>query len=206
MKPIVVAISGGSGSGKTTFGKRLQAKLGSDNCSILAQDSYYRDQSEKFDHDGGSVNFDHPDAIEFSLMGEHLDLLSQLKPIEVPVYDFTSHTRQSLATSFDPSPVILVDGILILSQEVVHSRCDKKIYISCDEQIRFERRLRRDTVERGRTPEGVHSQFYSQVKPMHDQFVEPSQKIADLIIEQHLFDEQVDRVYRELLILLSARA
>lgn len=174
----LIAVCGGSGSGKTTFARRLVEILGEDHCEILSQDRYYIDQSARFKEDGGDVNFDHPSAIDFDLMAKHLRRLSTGKPIEAPIYDFATHKRLSQTTRFEAKPVIIVDGILVLSQETIRDAIDASVFIDIPEAVRFERRLRRDTIERGRTPEGVEKQFLKQVKPMHDQFVEPSKTFA----------------------------
>ncbi len=198
MSSFVVCIAGGSGSGKTTFAKKLQQKLGEENCHILGQDSYYIDQSSRFDHDGGSVNFDHPDAIEFTLMAKHLRDLKNNQTIQVPIYDFATHSRKEKTQEIQPSKIVLVDGILILSQECLRDEFDLSLFISCSEETRFERRLKRDTVERGRTPEGVRKQFFNQVKPMHDEFVEPSMQYADIIVEQNEFELMLETIYNRL--------
>ena len=195
----ILGISGGSGSGKTTFAELLNSRLhesfGESVCSVLAQDSYYIDQSSRFDHDGGSVNFDHPDAIDFELLGHHLFDLKRGKSVEVPIYDFKTHSRLDQVKSFDGREIILVDGTLILSQECVRNVLDLSVFIDTPEQLRFDRRLRRDIEERGRTPEGVHKQFYSQVKPMHDLFVGPSMDHADFCASDLLgFDTLLDQM------------
>ncbi|MCB9027006.1 MAG: uridine kinase [Bdellovibrionaceae bacterium] len=177
---LLIGVSGGSGSGKTTFARQLFDYLGPDSCSILYQDSYYFDQSRNFKGDG-SINYDHPRAIDFSLMSLHLELLKEGKPIEVPQYCFKTHKRLKETTHFAPKPVIVIDGILILSQPRVRSLFDVSVYIDTPEEERFRRRLERDVQERGRTPEGVIKQFAATVKPMHDQFVESSKKFANFV-------------------------
>ncbi|EQC43992.1 uridine kinase [Bacteriovorax sp. Seq25_V] len=188
----IIGIAGGSGSGKTTFARRLRDRLGIENSEVLGQDSYYIDQSNKFDHDGGSVNFDHPASLEFSLMATHLRTLKEGRTIEVPIYDFATHKRQAETITLTPKKIIFVDGILIFSQPEVVKCLDYKIFIDCEEGLRFERRLNRDVKERGRTPEGVKAQFENQVKPMHDEFVEPSKVVADDIVNVTNFDEKVE--------------
>ncbi|APJ05154.1 uridine kinase [Silvanigrella aquatica] len=173
----IIAISGGSGSGKTTAAKQLQQFLGNDDCKILSQDNYYHDHSDKFSGDG-SVNFDHPDAIDFHLMAQHLKLLSENKAVEVPIYDFVTHTRKKETIPFKPTKFIIVDGILILSQEILRPHFDFAIFIDIAEETRYSRRLKRDVEERGRHPEGVKIQFDSFVKPMHEMFVQPSRVFA----------------------------
>lgn len=175
---IIIGISGGSGSGKTTFARQLLEHLGDDRCAILAQDHYYIDQSAHFKGDGENVNFDHPSAIDFELLRQHLLALKGGNPVEVPIYDFVTHTRQRECTPFACRSYVILDGTLILSQEGIRECLDHSVFIEAPERVRFERRMRRDTMERGRLPEGVRKQFVNQVKPMHDQFVEPSRAHA----------------------------
>ena len=179
---MVIAIAGGSGSGKTTFARMLQANLGEHMASIVAQDFYYYDLSSKFDFDGGSVNFDHPSSIEFGLMAKDLRKLKDGTNVQIPRYDFKTHTRIPATQAAVARPIILVDGILILSQPDLREIFDFIFFIDTQEELRFKRRLQRDVKERGRTPEGVYHQFYAQVKPMHDLYVEPSRIWADRVI------------------------
>jgi uridine kinase len=179
---LVIGVSGGSGSGKTTFSRMLKANLGERFCGLLHQDSYYRDRHTDFDYDGGKVNFDHPDSVEFELMFRHLQALKSGHDIEVPLYDFATHRRQFECISFPCRPVIIVDGILLLTQSEIRELLDFSYFIDTHEQLRFQRRLQRDVRERGRTAEGVQAQFSQHVKPMHDLFVEPSKKFADRVI------------------------
>lgn len=188
--PVIIGIAGGSGSGKTTFASRLREALGAQLCSMIAQDHYYRDQSHRFDHDGGSVNFDHPDALDFLLMAKHLEELKKGGAIESPRYCFESHTRKPETVTVSANKFILVDGILIFTQPKVIRWLDHKIFIDCEEALRFARRLKRDVEERGRTPEGVEAQFVRQVKPMHDLFVEPSKSVACDLVNPENFDEK----------------
>lgn len=178
----IVAVSGGSGSGKTTFSKILAEKLGPKVCNYLSQDNYYYDWSSEFDKDGGAVNFDHPESLDFSLLEKHLKLYKSGSDILAPQYCFKSHSRLSNTIKIKNKPVLILDGILILNQTQLHSSFDFKYYIHTQEDIRYARRLERDVKERGRTPEGVKEQFYKQVKPMHDEFVEPSQNYADKVL------------------------
>lgn len=180
MSSIIIGISGGSGSGKTTFAHQLQSYLGEDTCGLLLQDAYYFDQSRIFSGDG-SINYDHPSAIDFSLMALHLEILKQGNDIKVPQYCFKSHKRLNTTTDFKSKPIIITDGILILSQPRVREVLDSSVFIDTPEDVRFQRRLTRDVNERGRTEEGVRLQFAETVKPMHDQFVEPSKKFAKVV-------------------------
>lgn len=179
---LIIGVAGGSGSGKTTFSRMLQANMGESFCGLLHQDSYYRDLHEFFDHDGGAVNFDHPDAVEFELMVRHLRALKAGRDIEIPRYDFTTHRRLLDTTCFRCRPVIILDGILLLTQSEVRELLDFAYFVETQEDLRFQRRLGRDVRERGRTPEGVREQFLRHVKPMHDMFVEPSKRFADRVI------------------------
>lgn len=180
----IIGITGGSGSGKTYFARALQETLGADHCSLIYQDSYYIDQSEKFDFDGGAVNFDHPNSIDFKLIALHLIDLRNEKSIEVPSYDFKTHKRLPHSTKLNPNHYIIVDGILILSRSEVRVLFDESVFIDTSESLRYQRRLKRDVEERGRSEAGVKNQFFKQVKPMHDQFVEPVKAFASFIINE----------------------
>ncbi len=181
-RPHIIGVAGGSGSGKTYFAKELQKMLGSENCSILYQDNYYIDQSARFDGDGGSVNFDHPQALDFTLLARGLQTLKMGQPLQVPIYDFVTHSRKTETLLENPKKVIIVDGILILHSKEVRAELDEAVFFDTPEDLRFQRRLHRDVHERGRTPEGVKKQFELQVRPMHDEFVEPSKRHAQTIV------------------------
>jgi uridine kinase len=196
----IIGIAGGSGSGKTYFAHELQKRLGPGLCSLILQDNYYIDQSVKFDHDGGAVNFDHPSSIDFSLMVNHLQDLRRMRSIKVPLYDFKTHTRSQQTQSVHPTPFILVDGILVLCQPELRTLMDESVFIDTTESLRLQRRLRRDIEERGRTREGVHTQFFGQVKPMHDQFVEPTKAFASFVLtEDDHFQTKLEQIIVHLL-------
>ena len=182
-RPFILGVAGGSGSGKTYFSKSLVGELGSDICEIVYQDNFYIDQSHRFDRDGGSVNFDHPESIEFSLLAKHLETLKSGKATEIPTDDFATHKRKKECIRVEPKKIIIVDGILIFHSEIVRKLFDDLIFFETPEDLRFERRLKRDVQERGRTPEGVKEQFYRQVKPMHDLYVEPSKVYAKTVVK-----------------------
>ncbi len=196
----VIGIAGGSGSGKTTFARLLTERLGVGSVAVLAQDSYYIDQSKRFDRDGGQVNFDHPDALDWDLLVTHLKQLRSGQAVEVPIYDFATHKRKIETILVEPKPFVLVDGILIYVPDHLREEMTCKVFIQTREEIRFERRLRRDVAERGRTPEGVRAQYLAQVKPMHDRFVEPSRAFADRVISGEAdFHPAIEELVKELL-------
>lgn len=183
MSSLLIGIAGGSGSGKTTLAKYVKNHFGNKRSGILLQDYYYIDQSEKFDGDGGSVNFDHPNALDFDLLAKHLKKLKHGEEIQAPIYDFVTHTRKRESLGFEAKEVVLLDGILILSQPQICELLDLSIFVDTPAQVRFERRLNRDVQERGREPEGVKKQYQLQVLPMHNEFVEPSKVNADIIVK-----------------------
>lgn len=179
----VLGVAGGSGSGKTFFAKDLVKRIGESNTSLVFQDNFYLDQSSQFDHDGGSVNFDHPSALDFSLLADCLKSLKKGQNSVMPVYDFATHSRTKDLVPVEAKKVIIVDGILILHSQEVRESLDAAVFFDTPELLRFQRRLDRDVKERGRTPEGVFNQFYKQVQPMHDLFVQPSKQHARWIIQ-----------------------
>lgn len=181
----IVGVAGGSGSGKTFFAKALQNLFAEGQVEIVFQDNFYIDQSSRFDYDGGSVNFDHPDAIDFPALIEHLKILKSGSATQIPIYDFVTHKRKKETLPVKATKLIIVDGILIFHKPELRQLFDEMIFFETPEDLRYQRRLERDVIERGRTPDGVYSQFYKQVKPMHDQFVEPSKQFADHIIRDN---------------------
>jgi uridine kinase len=194
-RPYLIGVAGGSGSGKTYFAREVQKHLGEHNCDIVYQDNFYIDQSKKFDFDGGSVNFDHPGSIDSKLLAGHLAELKSGKPTQIPIYDFKTHTRLPQTLHIQPLPVIIVDGILIFHWEEVRAQFDDLVFFDTPETLRFQRRLERDVKERGREPGGVKNQFLKQVKPMHDEFVEPSKKYAKTVISEIEQFEETLRSY-----------
>lgn len=178
----IIAIAGGSCSGKTTLAKYMLEELGSQKAQIICQDSFYFDQSHRFDRDGGAVNFDHPESIDFELLKNNLQSLRSNRSVNLPIYDFATHKRLSSMDLREPTPVILVDGTLILSQEILLPLFDNSCFMKCCEDKRLQRRILRDTKERGRSEDGVREQFTKQVAPMHDEFVEPSQNQAQTVL------------------------
>ena len=181
-RPLVIGVAGGSGSGKTYFARALREALGESRCEIVYQDNFYFDQSRRFDHDGGAVNFDHPSSIDFDTLAGCLAELRSGTATSIPIYDFRTHSRAPETLRIEPKRVILVDGILIFHSEPVRAQFDEMVFFETPEVLRYSRRLDRDVRERGRTPEGVRAQFESQVKPMHDAYVEPSKTFAHEIV------------------------
>jgi len=199
---IIIGVAGGSGSGKTTFVRELAAALGHERALVIEQDCYYIDQSHRFDRDGGQVNFDHPESLDWPLLIEHLQCLRRGEAIQRPVYDFATHKRRQETVYVEPAQFVILDGILILVPEDLRREMNHKVFIDTREELRYRRRLKRDVAERGRTPEGVRAQFVAQVKPMHDQFVDPSREFADQVVcEEHDFSGEVKKAVELLLAL-----
>jgi uridine kinase len=195
----LLGVAGGSGSGKTYFARDLLRQLGPQTAAIVYQDSFYIDQSKHFDYDGGSVNFDHPSSIDFPCLAEKLRELKDGRSAEIPIYEFATHQRLVKTETLTPHPVIIVDGILIFHASAVRELFDDLIFFDTPEDLRFQRRLERDVKERGRTAEGVHKQFYNQVKPMHDKFVEPSRVHAKSIVAtEDDYQKTLRNIYRRL--------
>ena len=182
--PLVIGIAGGTGSGKTTVANAILQSVGADRIVYLPHDAYYRDQSEKPLEQRVKVNFDHPDSLETDLMIRHIHQLRAWQVIDLPVYDFTTHTRTRRSNRTEAKGVVLVEGILIFAEPELRKLFDMKIYVDTDADIRFIRRLQRDIFERGRTTESVIQQYLNTVRPMHMEFVEPSKRYADVIIPE----------------------
>ncbi|KIG12788.1 Uridine kinase [Enhygromyxa salina] len=181
---LVIGIAGGSGSGKSTVADALAASLPVGSVATLRHDHYYRDQPELSIEQRNRVNYDHPESLETTLLIEHLQHLKAGNSIEVPVYDFKTHRRKPTTERLDPSPVIIVEGILVFVDEHLRRELDIKIFVDTEPDIRAIRRIRRDMRQRGRDFEAVRKQYYETVRPMHVQFVEPSKRTADLIIPE----------------------
>lgn len=182
--PLVIGIAGGTGSGKTTVANVIIDRVGANHIALLPHDAYYKDLVKLEPAQRATINFDHPDSLETSLLIEHIKLLRNFQPIELPVYDFKTHTRTAVTAHLEPQPVILVEGILILAEKGLRELFDVKIFVDTDPDIRFIRRLERDIAERGRTSSSVIHQYMSTVRPMHLEFVEPSKRYADVIIPE----------------------
>ena len=181
MKSIVIGIAGGTGSGKSTFTKKLKDAF-KDDVAVLYHDNYYRDQREMTMEERKKINYDHPDAMETSLLVEHLKALKDGKAIECPTYDYTQYTRAEETVRVEPKKVILLEGILVLADAQLRELMDIKIYVEADADERILRRIIRDVKERGRDIEGVFEQYLTTVKPMHYLYVDPTRSMADIVI------------------------
>ncbi len=182
--PLVIGIAGGSGSGKTTVARMILEKVGGEHITYLPHDAYYKDNSHLPLEERARINYDHPDSLETDLLVKHILALKEGKPVERPVYDFSTHSRTSQTIRLDPKPIIMVEGILIFAEPELRKLFDIKIFVDTDSDIRFIRRLVRDINERGRTMEAVIEQYRNTVRPMHMEFVEPSKRYADIIIPE----------------------
>lgn len=178
---IVVGIAGGTGSGKTTLAENIVDHF-NENAILISQDSYYKDFSYLSKEERDNLNFDHPNSLDFSLLKQHLQDLKDQKSVQIPIYDFTTHSRSGKTKEVTPNEIIIVEGILLFADAGIREMLDIKIYIDTDDDIRFLRRLERDILDRGRTFEGVKKQYISTVKPMHKKYVEPSKAKADLVV------------------------
>lgn len=180
---LVIGIAGGSGSGKTTLMKRLVDRFGSD-VAVLSHDNYYKRHDELTFEQRCALNYDEPDALETSLLVQHLDLLRQGQAIDCPVYDFTLHNRSDETVRIFPEKVIIVEGIMIFTDPELRSRMDIRIFVDTDADVRLCRRIKRDVTKRGRSLESVLNQYQQTVKPMHEMHVEPSKKFANLVVPE----------------------
>ena len=180
--PVVIGVAGGSGSGKTTVVRRIVDSLGPEHGVVLEHDRYYRDRNDLRLEERAALNYDHPDALETSLLVQHVQALKAGQAVDVPLYDFTTHARRSDTQRCQPRRAIIVEGILIFADRALRDAMDIKVFVDADADTRFIRRLQRDVAERGRTMESVIEQYQGTVKPMHFEFVEPTKRYADLII------------------------
>ncbi len=179
---MVVGIAGGTGSGKTTLANMILSREGGDQIAYLPHDAYYRNRPDLTLAERTKVNYDHPDSLETSLLIQHIKQLKRGIAIEMPVYDFTTHSRKAETVHVEPKPVIMVEGILIFVEKELRELLDMRIYVDTDPDIRLIRRLERDMEERGRTLRSVITQYLTYVRPMHLEFVESSKRYADIIV------------------------
>jgi len=183
-QPIILGVAGGSGSGKTTIVREIVQALGPDRISVIHHDSYYCDRSSVPADERESLNYDHPDALETRLLVRHLEELRAGRAVEVPVYDFSTHTRTERVEHVQPRPIVIVEGILILAERALRELMDIRVFVRTDADLRVIRRIERDVAQRERSLESVVEQYVKTVRPMHLEFVEPSERWAHVIIPE----------------------
>ena len=183
-RPIVIGVTGGSGSGKTTVSKAIYENLRGQSIQIINQDTYYNDQADMTMEERKAVNYDHPLAFDTALLIEQLDARRHNQAVEMPVYDYKEYTRSQATVHVEPQDVIILEGILILDDERLRDLMDIKVYVDADDDIRILRRIQRDMQERGRSLESIISQYLKTVKPMYHQFIEPTKRYADIIVPE----------------------
>ncbi|OAS16315.1 uridine kinase [Paenibacillus oryzisoli] len=181
---LVIGIAGGTGSGKTTVAKSIITKLGSTNVTLISQDNYYLHHSGLTFEERERINYDHPRAFENTLLLQHLNMLKSGQPVDIPVYDFSTHARSQETIRIEVKPIVLLEGIHVLTDEDLRGALNIKVFVDTDPDVRILRRLTRDINERGRSLQSVFDQYLTTVKPMHDAFIEPSKKYADIIIPE----------------------
>lgn len=182
MEPILIIIAGGSASGKTTVVDTIHKRLGDDDLVIIRHDDYYRCQDEMSPEQRKLTNYDHPSSLENELLLEDLNKLLHQQAIEKPIYDFVTQTRLQEKEHIEPKRIIILEGILALEDERIRDLASIKVYVNCDDDLRFIRRLKRDMIERGRDVDSIINQYLKTVKPMHHAFINPSKRYADIII------------------------
>ena len=184
MKAVLIGVSGGSGSGKSTVVSEITRAIGDEAVTIISHDWYYRDRSHVPEEERATLNYDHPDALESSLLVEHIKALTWGEAIEAPVYDFATHSRLRMTRRIEPRPVLILDGILILADDQLRALMDIRVFVDTEADLRLVRRIARDVAERGRTYENVIRQYLDTTRPMHLEFVEPSKRYAHVIIPE----------------------
>jgi uridine kinase len=203
-KPIVIAVAGGSSSGKTTVVNKIIGNISEHGVAVIRHDDYYNDQSEKTMEERKLVNYDHPMALDNDLFYEHIVSLLNCKAIDKPIYDFVQLNRAKNTERINPAKIIILEGILVLEDERIRDLIDIKIYVEADEDLRLIRRIKRDTLERGRTLEHILMQYLATVKPMHHAYVKPTKRYADIIIpNDYSHDVAVDLVKAKIITILN---
>ncbi|MBK9032736.1 MAG: uridine kinase [Myxococcales bacterium] len=182
--PLTIGIAGGTGSGKSTVAAKIAAATPPGRCAVLDHDAYYRDQAHLSATARAEINYDHPSSLESTLLAEHLAELKAGRAVDVPLYDFRTHTRRAETRRVEPAPLIVVEGILVFVEACLRDQLDIKIFVDTDADIRLMRRIRRDLEQRGRSFQSVRDQYYATVRPMHIEYVEPSKRWADLIVPE----------------------
>jgi uridine kinase len=183
-RPLIVGVAGGTGSGKTTVAHKLASAMPPGRCVTIEHDAYYRDQGHLSPEERAGINYDHPASLESSLLAAHLTALRAGRGVDVPIYDFATHTRRAETRRVDPAAVVIVEGILVFAEAALREQMDVKIFVDTDADIRLMRRIRRDLEQRGRTFQSVRDQYYATVRPMHIEHVEPTKRWADLIVPE----------------------
>lgn len=191
-KPFIIGVAGGSGSGKTTVTQQVLAAIGTNRVSVVIFDYYYSDQSHLSFEERLKTNYDHPRAFDWPLIISHVQALRDGHPIEMPVYDFAEHTRSKRTFTVHPAPVIVIEGLFPLYDATLREMMSLKIFVDTDADVRFIRRLKRDIAERGRTYDSVIRQYLDTVRPMHNQFIEPTKRYADVILPHGANEPAVD--------------
>lgn len=205
-RPFILGVAGGTGSGKTTVSRHLHEAIGKKHIAYLQHDSYYHDRSHLAPEERAACNYDHPDSLDTDLLVSHVHALCRWEPVDVPVYDFATHSRQRETMRVEPASIVLLEGILIFVEPRLRDLMDLRIYVDTDADIRFIRRLRRDVHERGRTLESVVHQYLNTVRPMHLEFVEPSKRYANVIVPEGGANRvAMEMLVSRLLVVLEAR-
>ncbi len=211
MKPLIIGVAGGTGSGKSTVARRVAEALPEASVAFIEMDAYYRDFTELTPGELALLNWDHPEAFDIEFLTEHLAALAKGDSIQAPVYEFSTHTRSRETRLIPAADVVVFDGILALADERVREFCDVKVFVDADSDVRLIRRIRRDMSKRGRTLDSILDQYVTTVQPMHLQFVEPSKRYADVIVprggkNQVAIDMIVARIHRDLATRIATRS
>ena len=201
--PFIIGVAGGSGSGKTTVTAKVLETIGPDMAAVIVQDYYYRDQAHLTFEQRLATNYDHPHAFDWPLLIEHIEELLAGRPIDMPVYDFTHHTRATETVTVKPAPVIVIEGLFPLYDAALRDMMSLKIFVDTDPDVRFIRRLQRDIRERGRSADHVIEHYLATVRPMHNQFIEPTKRFADVILPHGANDPAVDIITTKVASLIS---